>query len=91
MRWEQPIQFASISDIGFRRRNNQDSFVAQVCSEKEIWQQHGHLFIVADGMGGHAVGELASKIAVDTIPLTFFKSKEDGDSRGSRKREYCHS
>ena len=31
------------------------------------WAARGHLFLVADGMGGHAVGELASKIAADTI------------------------
>lgn len=75
MRWEQPIQYASLSDIGFRRRMNQDAFVVQMCSEPARWRERGHLFLVADGMGGHAVGELASKIAVDTIPHTFFKSR----------------
>jgi protein phosphatase len=63
MRWEQPVQYASLSDIGFRRQNNQDSFAIRICSQPEQWRAHGHLFMVADGMGGHAVGELASKIA----------------------------
>lgn len=76
MRWEQKIQFATESDVGMRRRNNQDSFSVQLCSEKDIWQQFGHLFVVADGMGGHAVGELASKMAVDAIPLTFYKGQQ---------------
>jgi len=75
MRWEQQIQYASISDIGFRRQNNQDSSVIQLCPDREQWPDKGHLFVVADGMGGHAVGELASKIAVDTIPHNFFKMK----------------
>jgi len=75
MRWEQKVQYATISDIGMRRKNNQDSAAVQLCADQEVWNQYGHLFIVADGMGGHAVGELASKIAVDTIPLTFFKSR----------------
>jgi len=74
MRWEQQVQYASLSDIGFRRRNNQDSSVVQICSEREMWSRLGHLFMVADGMGGHAVGELASKIAVDTVPHVFFKT-----------------
>ena len=78
MRWEQKVQYATISDIGMRRKNNQDSAAVQLCSDHEVWSQYGHLFIVADGMGGHAVGELASKIAVDTIPLTFFKSRAEG-------------
>ncbi|HUG93755.1 MAG TPA: PP2C family serine/threonine-protein phosphatase [Planctomycetaceae bacterium] len=76
MRWEQQVQYASISDIGFRRRMNQDSYVVQTCSNQESWRRHGHLFLVADGMGGHAVGELASKIAADTIPHTFFKIRD---------------
>jgi len=76
MRWEQQVQYASISDIGFRRRNNQDSYTTQLSSDQETWLSRGHLFVVADGMGGHAVGELASKIAVDTLPLSYFKTKD---------------
>jgi PPM family protein phosphatase len=73
MRWDQPIRYASVSDIGFRRRNNQDSYAVRICSDAETWNEHGHLLMVADGMGGHAVGELASKIAADTVCHTFFK------------------
>ena len=36
----------------------------------------GHLFMVADGMGAHAAGELASAIAVDTVPLVYQKYGE---------------
>lgn len=76
MFWEQSVQYALLSDIGFRRQNNQDSCAAHLCQDLDIWRQRGHLFMVADGMGGHAVGELASKIAVDTIPHTFQKLPE---------------
>jgi protein phosphatase len=40
---------------------------------REKWHQRGHLFMVADGMGAHAAGELASKLATDVIPLTYCK------------------
>lgn len=76
MHWEQQIQYATRSDIGFRRRNNQDSCCVQICADAESWKKRGHLLMVADGMGGHAVGELASKIATDTLPHTFFKIKD---------------
>ena len=89
MRWEQPVQYASLSDIGFRRRMNQDRCVVQICSDPNVWRRHGHLFMVADGMGGHAVGELASKIAEDTIPHTFYKSRHK--PRGDALREAIES
>ncbi|MEX2287462.1 MAG: protein phosphatase 2C domain-containing protein [Planctomycetaceae bacterium] len=77
MRWEQQVQYASVSDVGFRRKNNQDSSRVNICPDLETWQAYGHLFLVADGMGGHAVGELASKIATDTLPHTYYKTRRD--------------
>lgn len=77
MRWEQTVEFAALSDIGFRRQNNEDSNAVLVATRSEVYQQVGHLFLVADGMGGHAVGELASKIAADTVPLAFQKARSD--------------
>ncbi|MFN0051557.1 MAG: PP2C family protein-serine/threonine phosphatase [Planctomycetales bacterium] len=76
MYWEQKVEYAALSDIGFRRRNNQDSYAVLIASDRDQWGEHGHLFLVADGMGGHAVGELASKIAADTIPHAFHKLQD---------------
>ncbi|MGQ0633546.1 MAG: PP2C family protein-serine/threonine phosphatase [Planctomycetaceae bacterium] len=76
MYWEQRVEYAALSDIGFRRRNNQDSYAVCMAGSREQWGERGHLFLVADGMGGHAVGELASKIAADTIPHTYHKLGE---------------
>jgi protein phosphatase len=67
------VDYAALSDIGFRRRNNEDAYVAHLASDQDSWIDRGHFFMVADGMGGHAVGELASKIAVDTVAHTYRK------------------
>ena len=67
------VQYASRTDVGMRRAANQDSMAVRLCSEVEEWSRCGHLFVVADGMGGHAVGDLASRITVDTLPHAYFK------------------
>lgn len=71
--WEALMDVSSLSDIGMRRTSNQDNFCVWQAPTLEQWESRGHLFVVADGMGAHAAGELASKIAVDNIPHLFNK------------------
>jgi protein phosphatase len=51
-----------LTDIGRVRKLNQDAF--SLDNDRQLW-------VLADGMGGHAGGEIASQIAVDTIPQEF--------------------
>jgi PPM family protein phosphatase len=71
--WQAFIDYAELSDVGLRRANNQDSMAVMLAGNEADFFRRGHLFVVADGMGRHAAGELASKIAVDTVPLEYFK------------------
>ena len=52
------IESAGISDIGKRRKQNEDSL---------FLDDRLGLYVVADGMGGHNAGEVASKLVVETI------------------------
>jgi len=71
--WDHCLEHVAVSDIGMRRANNQDALAVALADGPLGWSQRGHLFLVADGMGAHAAGELASKLAADSIPLGYLK------------------
>jgi PPM family protein phosphatase len=73
--WDDVIIDAAATDTGMRRSNNQDSYTIVRAPHPEAWRQRGHVFLVADGMGAHAVGELASKMACDRIPHNYMKTR----------------
>ena len=64
------ISAIGLTDVGLQREHNEDSY--------RIVDQHG-LYLVADGMGGHQAGDVASKMAADTI-VSFFDSTQQEDA-----------
>lgn len=73
---------AGKTDVGMKRNHNEDNF--------ELVPEHG-LFIVADGMGGHASGEVASQIAVETVAAFFRDASSDQDITWPYKEEKSRS
>ena len=71
--WADCLDCAALSDIGLRRANNQDAYAVALAADQADFDQRGHFFMVADGMGAHAAGELASKIATDVVSLSYRK------------------
>ena len=67
------------TDIGLKRKNNEDTYLI-VTKNKNV-QEYGMLFAVADGMGGHAHGEVASKMACEG--LAEYYNKEQSPSNES--------
>jgi PPM family protein phosphatase len=79
------IELASLTDVGIRRTHNQDAYGVLLAPSLDTWRERGHIFIVADGMGAHAVGELASSIAAELIPHTYQKHAASGAEAALRR------
>ena len=74
----EPVRFAALTDVGVKRSHNQDACAAQPAVDAAGFAAQGHVFVVADGMGGHAVGEKASAKAARDIPFLYSKHARDG-------------
>jgi serine/threonine protein phosphatase PrpC len=62
------VQAFGLTHVGRQRQHNEDTFLVA---------DEARLYLVADGMGGHAAGEIASRIAVDSISEFILHTKED--------------
>jgi PPM family protein phosphatase len=62
------IEASGSTDVGRKRKGNEDSFFV----DEEI-----QLYVVADGMGGHAAGEVASRLVVDTLQKFVSRFRSD--------------
>jgi serine/threonine protein phosphatase PrpC len=70
------VQAASGSDTGRVRARNEDALALCEPPDTARLAQLGRLYILADGAGGHAAGEVASRIAVDTIVEVYYQSSD---------------
>ncbi len=71
------LDFSGQTDIGTRRRVNQDTYATDL---------ETGLFLICDGMGGHAGGEIASRMAVDLVMSEMRSAKPDGANHDGSSR-----
>jgi serine/threonine protein phosphatase PrpC len=73
------LSVAGHSETGRLLERNTDALVLYDLSDLQQAVRFGSLYVLADGTGNHAAGELASRIAVETIPAIYYQ-QGDGDS-----------
>ena len=69
------VEFAQLSDLGRVRQGNEDYLGYVAADTPEKARHDGWLFVLCDGVGGHDLGEVASKTAVESVLEGFRKSQ----------------
>lgn len=69
------VEFAQLSDLGRVRQGNEDYLGYVTADTPEKARHDGWLFVLCDGVGGHDLGEVASKTAVESVLEGFRKSQ----------------
>jgi PPM family protein phosphatase len=70
------IAGAMLTDIGRARTTNEDAVAFVIPSNNDPAASKGSLLLVADGMGGHAAGEVASALAVESVRRVYYSVQD---------------
>jgi serine/threonine protein phosphatase PrpC len=73
------LNVAGLSVTGPLLKRNADAFALFDLSDARLAERWGQLYLLADGIGSHSGGEIASRIAVETIPVAYYYGS-DGTS-----------
>ena len=68
------LKFAAKTDLGRIRENNEDKFDFYEVEDPTLLASRGCFYAVADGMGGHAAGQIASELALKNVISHFYDS-----------------
>ena len=75
MQDELRITVGVLTDVGQVRDHNEDALGYYQPREREVLAQKGRLYLVADGMGGHVAGEVASECVVKTVMASYYETQ----------------
>ena len=65
---------AGLTDTGLMRSHNEDALKLPSDVDADTLAQKGHFYVLADGMGGHQKGEVASAVTIETTHQEYYAS-----------------
>lgn len=71
------FHYAGLTDTGKVREHNEDAYKLPAASDPETLANKGYLYVLADGMGGHERGEIASAVTIETVNAEYYTSVID--------------
>lgn len=80
------VESSQLSDVGQKRRHNEDYVGFYEPSQITDLEAHGRLYVLADGVGGAAAGDVASQYTVKKIIHTYYQRSSD-EEPGVRLRK----
>ena len=69
--------YAGHTDTGMVRDHNEDAYKLPLETDPQTLATKGYLYVLADGMGGHQKGEVASAITIETVNAAYYTSTFD--------------
>jgi len=70
--------YSGLTQKGRNHPSNEDAFLVFIPQKEELWARKGALFLIADGVGGHQEGALASKLATEIIRDIYYSHPKEG-------------
>jgi len=77
-KYQAVIKMGARTDLGRVRENNEDKYDFVEPEDEAVLSRRGSFYAVADGMGGHAAGQIASELALKTIISSYYGDSPDG-------------
>ena len=71
------FHYAGLTDTGMVRDQNEDAYKLPVETDPDTLATKGYLYVLADGMGGHQKGEIASAITIETVNDAYYTATFD--------------
>lgn len=75
------FQYAGMTNTGLLRDHNEDAYLVPEEADADILSRKGHLYVLADGMGGHERGEVASAITIETVNSEYYATIKKLDDK----------